>query len=307
MIVIKQINFRIPMEMDSQIEELSEKFGLSRSEIIRQALTLYFKIIGDLDKLTNIRELSKEEIQITQENIRDVHFINLDSFNISIVISNSSSGGIGPKIHDQVSVDGEVVGSIIARTALIKMLSISAEPTTVLLNFSNEMEETGRNIIQGVNTECKKIGINNVVVGHSEENIKTCQTGVSITAIGLLETNQLIQPEIKKGDKVFCIGHPSVGEDILNMKLPQIEDIKLLQKNKSIKKIIPVGHPGIKKEINNHLSNTELTIQWKNTDIDLNLSAGPTSAVIAITKPKLKQKQIEKRSRIPITEIGKVK
>ncbi|OUJ18794.1 CopG/MetJ family transcription regulator fused to thiamine monophosphate kinase-like domain [Methanonatronarchaeum thermophilum] len=294
--------------MDKQIDSVSSEFGLSRSEVIRQALTIYFNIIGDIDKLTNIRDLSKEEIQVSHENTRDVHFINLDSFNISIVIANSSSGGIGPKEHDNVSVNGDVVGSIIARTALIKMLSIHGEPTTIMLNFSNEMEETGNQIIKGVRTECKKIGIKNIVIGHSEENIKTCQTGVSITAIGVIdkEKQKTRKTQIKAGDKIYCIGNPVVGENILNTDLPQLEDIKLLQRNKSIKKIYPIGHQGIKKELTNQLKDKKHRIKWKKTNIDLNRSAGPSSAVIAITKPNIDKQKIKKRTRIQTTEIAEI-
>gem|GEM_PF-7009669 len=304
---IKQVNFRIPVEMDGEIEELSSEFGLSRSEVIRQALTLYLNIIGDIERLTNIRELSKEEMKVSQENIRDVHFINLDSFDISICISNTTSGGIGPKPHDKVDVDGEVVGSIIARTALIKMLSIKGMPTTIMLNFSNEYESTGKRVIKGVKSECKKVGIDNIVVGHSEENIETCQTGVTVTAIGILEKHDFLKPELSGGDKVICLGTPSVGNDILDIDLPQIEDIKLLNRLDEIKRTLPVGHYGVKKELEKHLENKNLIIDWLETDVDVRLSAGPSSAVIAIADPDIDIGSLSRRMRIPVNMVAEIK
>ncbi|OKY78061.1 MAG: Ribbon-helix-helix protein, copG family [Candidatus Methanohalarchaeum thermophilum] len=306
---MKQTNFRLPEEMDSKISELTDKFGLNKSEIFRQSITIYLNLLGEVDKLTNIHELEIQKPTISNVRSRDVYYLNIDKLGLSIAISSSSSGGIGPKKHDRIDVRGDVLGSYIMRTALIKLLVNDVKPNVAILNLSNEKDPTGKEVFEGIKKIGKIIGVENYILGHSEERVETNQTGVSVFTIGLKDSSQTTKVELEKGDKLLCLGKPRSGEEIIKKNSYfGLKNVEKINKMDNVKKLIPVGNSGIRKNLENYLEKKKTNYEInKGVNIDLDKPAGPSTSIIAITDKKIAANELQKITRDKqVIKLGKI-
>lgn len=230
--IMHQVSFRLPEKMEKKVEQIAGSYGLNKSEIFRQSLSIYLNLLNNSQKLTNLRNLEVENVKISKEKTRNLFILDLNDLNSSLVISTSSSGAIGSKEEDNFKVNPSLLGKIILRASFGKIISIKANPVSSLLSFSTEYDPTGKKILDGAKKEAKKIGVEDVSPSHSEENFKTKQTGVSVFSIGLLNGKKR-KKNYTHGDYVFSIGKPLLGKEFLeNNDTPTLTDLKEISKIK---------------------------------------------------------------------------
>lgn len=239
---------------------------------------------------------------------RDLTFIDINQ-NQTIVIACDSSGAIGNKERDLVQVDPEILGDLTAQVALKEILAIGAEPITIVNALSVEMNDTGERIIKGIKKATAPLGLpdTQIITGSTEENFPTCQTGMGITIIGIIDKNNWKQPRAVLGSLAVVVGIPKVGYEILEEQgdILSIQHLLELKKNPRIYEILPVGSKGIFYELKEIARTNNLTFSLDDDlKIDLNKSAGPaTCAIISIEENEYTK--LKNSFPIPVNKIGR--
>ncbi|MDT8717362.1 alpha-ribazole-5-phosphate synthase [Clostridium sp. 19966] len=217
--------------------------------------------------------------------IRDLSLIELDT-DRTMVIACDSCGSIGMKSGDELKVPPIYVGKMTVRVAIMEVMCSGADIISVIDAVCNEMEPTGSEIIKGIKEELKLAGIKDITLtGSTEENFKTCSTGLGITVVGIARNKTLKVNKVKGEALIISVGVPKVGNEINLFEDKEIVDylsIKKLLEEESVYEIVPVGSKGIAYEMEQLALNNKLT-PWfeKETKVDLKKSAGPATCVIA--------------------------
>lgn len=217
--------------------------------------------------------------------VRDLTLVDLGQGR-TMVIACDSCGGVGMKAHDVLQVSPFITGKYTARVALLEVMCTGAEVICLTSTICNEMDVTGKDMIEGIKEELKEAGISNVVLtGSTEENFATVVTGLGITAVGIIENKQLKVNNIKKQALLVALGQPKVGREVLESR-PQdrihYNLIKRLLKENEVYEIIPVGSGGIRYEMQELARNNQLQLSIKpDIKLDIAKSGGPSTAVIA--------------------------
>mgnify|MGYP000017345458 CR=1 FL=1 len=241
---------------------------------------------------------------------RDLTFVDINQ-NQTIVIACDSSGAIGNKERDLVQVDPELLGNLTAQVVLKEILAIGAEPITIVNTLSVEMNDTGERIVRGIKKAIAPLGLPDaqIITGSTEENFPTCQTGMGITIIGIINKDSWNQPRAKSGSLAVVVGIPKVGYDVLEDKgeILSIEHLIELKNNPNIYEILPVGSKGILFELNEMARTNNLAFCLEDEDdikLDLNKSAGPaTCAIISIDENGYEK--LRKTFSIPVNRVGR--
>lgn len=238
-----------------------------------------------------------------KSNHRDVDFLEIDS-NRFLVTACDSCGAIGLKENDVVKVPYNITGKLTTRVCLMEILSIGAKPIGLTVNICNEPTPTGDEILKGIREELIEIGLDIPISISTEKNMKTSMTALGITGIGIVKKHELLINKVNPGDLVYVAGLPSVGNEVLeNMDLiANTYKLKKFLNIKNIKELIPIGSSGIKGELDKMEKNYNLAVSYnKDISLDLNKTAGPSTAMIIICRDILKTSLD-----IPIEAIGKI-
>lgn len=305
---MEPVNIRIPKIKIQKIDEIATRNGITRSEVIRHALTIYFQILENIGGFIDLRSLKISPNEISTSKCGDLVIMKLKNGQ-AFVLANTSSGGIGPKKEDVVKLDGKLLGLLMARTVLIKVLSSGAQPIILVVNLSVEFFPTGSQIFQGIREEAHKIKALEILEGHTEENIETNQTGMGITALGTCMEKELKVGKSLKGNLIAAVGEPKVGDEVLKASarsIVMVEDVQKLSKKEFVHEIIPVGHEGIKRslEMMQSISGYKYKIE-EEMDIDIEKSAGP-STVVLITVEEENMEMLKKSLKKPVQVIGRI-
>lgn len=214
-----------------------------------------------------------------------------------MVVACDSAAAIGEKEHDMINVPAEVTGAHCIRVPLLELLSIGAEPFLVINLSGNEMKPTGEKYLKGIQSELDKAGYSNMPInGSTEENISTTMSSIGITVLGKARHQQLKWKAVQRGDVVFQIGRPYVGEALLNHfdVIVSYDDIKaLLEFGDAISEIVPVGSKGSWNEAMQLAQVNQLTFQPiadNRIEAMCQQSAGPSTTVIVAGERKLQCK-----------------
>ncbi len=236
---------------------------------------------------------------------RNLTFVNIEDKIIGICCD--SSGSIGEKEYDVLKVDPYFVGAFTARVGLIELLSLDGKILAISNGICNEMEPTGKRILEGIQGEVKKLGLANLsITGSTEENFASSMTGIGLTVVGLINKDKLNFEKIVDGDIVALCGIPKVGEEISldgDKDLVTYGDINNLINWKGTKDIIPCGSKGVSYKCN--LYNDKLTFIRNNTKINLEKSCGPATCCVVIIKKEYKNNII--KTDAPFNIIGEYK
>lgn len=239
---------------------------------------------------------------------RDLTVIPLNG-NEQLVIACDSSAGIGNKPADSVRADPAVTAAFCLRVPLIELLAIGAEPIAVIDLIGNEYEETGRQMLAGVKNELTKAGFSDIPLnGSTEENVATAMSTIGITVIGKAKTGQLKFGCLKTGDKLFYLGQPYVGTEVI-ANLDTIFGYSLLrelQAEEGLKELLPVGSKGILYEASVLADSSNLILDYELSESQgavLNQSAGPATVLIVAVAPSYSNVIAEKYQ---LTYIGAV-
>ena len=237
--------------------------------------------------------------------IRDITIIDFDE-NRYLGIACDSCGGIGYKEQDMVKASPQLTAYHTGKVVLAELMSMGFTPFILADGLAVEMNDTGKQLIEGFNEVLSKLSFNVHLTGSTEENIRTVQTSMGITCIGLCDKDKLKFNKTKSGDLCLIIGLPMVGNEVVNNpdKALDIEDFEKLFHCDSIKEMLPVGSRGIECELNDLLKYNGLNIKYEsNLSIDLKKSGShSTSCIVTLSKDNLEEiKSIIKK---PINIIG---
>lgn len=236
-------------------------------------------------------------------NHRDVDFIKLNEEQY-LAIACDSCGAIGLKDNDIVKVPYNITGKYTARVCLMEIMSVGAKPLSLTVNICNEPSPTGDEILKGIHDELSETGFDIPLTISTEKNMETSMTALGITAIGIINKNDIWANVISSGDFIYSIGLPNVGNEVLKNQ-GSISDSKILKKvleEESIREVIPVGSSGIKGELNGLCRHHSVEVKLINDlEIDIYKSAGPCTVIIAISKTELGDV-----FGVPINLIGKI-
>jgi hypothetical protein len=108
---LKVTNVRLSENILADTDELAKKHGLNRSEIIRQALTVYLHLVDNVGTMLRPIAFQVKPSQIGYMRRGDVSILKVPTGH-AIVVGSTSSGGVGPKAMDSLKVQGRVVGNI---------------------------------------------------------------------------------------------------------------------------------------------------------------------------------------------------
>lgn len=236
---------------------------------------------------------------------RDVEVIDIES-GMSLVIACDSCGSVGNKELDIINVPQDLVGRLTARTVLMELVSVGALPVAMTVSICAEPTPTGDEILIGIKKELQLSGFSDVKLAVStEKNFETRQTGLGIGATGICQAGELKVSQSKVYDKVFCLGVPRVGDEVISsgcMDMINSGTLNQLRVHPQINDILPVGSRGIQAE-------AELLAKQSHTifntiegcDLDLEKSAGPSTCVLFTSS-----QNIEEFKNLEIYQVGQL-
>ena len=305
------INVRLPKKLIRDIDGFAKEYELNRSEVIRQALTFYLTMLKNIGSIIRPTVFKLVPSQVTLMKRGDVTLMKLPT-GLILSLSYTSSGGIGPKPMDKIKVDGFTLGRFMTRVALMDTISINSWPKLMVATLSVEMNPTGIEILRGMRSEAKKVGMDpdQSISMNTEENISTDQTGLGVTAVGLVHEDELRMGRTQPNDALVLIGEPKVGDEVIQAekegKIADLHDLVRLTQLDFIHDLIPVDTQGIAYEARMiaHMVGRQVEF-YNNLKIDLEKPAGPATAVLTT----MDEAQIEKLTwitRKPITIVGRV-
>jgi ribosomal protein S8 len=281
------INVRLPDKLTQDIDKLSKKHSLTRSEVIRQALTIYLHLTENVGTMLRPIVFQVKPSQISYTRRGDVSILKVPTGH-AIVAGSTSSGAIGPKEMDKVRVDGRVLGKFLARVALMDVSATGAFPLLLSVTLGVEKEPTGNAIIEGIRGEARSIGLdpNQVIMENTEDNFETLQTGVGLTVVGFANEEELRIGKTCPGDLIVAIGKPKVGDEVIAAEvrgeIADLKNVTQLSQRKYVHDIWPVGGFGIASEAKMMAYGVGRQLKICEVQgLDLTKSAGPATVVLA--------------------------
>ncbi|MBS4538567.1 selenophosphate synthase [Clostridium sp. D2Q-11] len=241
------------------------------------------------------------------EQFRDLTFIDINK-DQKLVISCDSAGAIGEKEKDVITVSPKIVGYFTAHVALAEIYAIGSSPMTIINTLSVEMNPTGKLILEGIQELIKGLNISEdiIVTGSTEENFSTLQTGMGITAIGIIDKKEWKCPYTPKNTSIVVVGIPKLGSEIRkgDNEIISLNTIKKLKKMEFVHELLPVGSKGILEEVKEMARTNNLNYHInENSTIDLYKSGGPSTCLI-ISVNKDTYKDLNKYIQEPFNNIG---
>ncbi|MGA3111350.1 MAG: ribbon-helix-helix protein, CopG family [Candidatus Bathyarchaeia archaeon] len=305
------INVRLPDKVASDIDKLASKHGLTRSEVMRQALTVYLHLVDNIGTMLRPIVFQVKPAQLTYTRRGDVSIVKIPTGH-AIVTGSTSSGAVGPKIEDKVKVDGRVLGKFLARVSLMDVIATGAFPILLSVTLGVEKEPTGNAIIEGIRTEARSLGLDpdQVLMENTEDNFATVQTGAGLTVVGFANEEELRLGKSVPGDLVVAIGKPKVGDEVIlaeaKGEIADLKNVIQLSQKKYVHDIAPVGTFGIADQARMiaYSVGSQLKLSEANV-LDLNKSAGPATVVLAsIDKERLED--LISLIRKPVNVVGEI-
>lgn len=289
---LRVTNVRLSEKILSDADKLAKKHGLNRSEIIRQALTVYLHLVENVGTMLKPIAFQVKPAQIGYTRKGDVSILKVPTGH-AIVVGSTSSGAVGPKSMDKVKVEGKTLGKFLARVALMDVAATGAFPLLLSVTLGVEKDPTGHEILEGIRREASVIGLdpNQVIMDNTEENFETIQTGVGLTVVGFANEEELRLGRTRPGDLLVAVGKPKVGDEVIpaetKSEIADLKNVTWLSQKKFVHDINPVGTFGIEYEANAmaFAVGRQLKLAEK-TLVDLEKSAGPATVVLISMDPE---------------------
>lgn len=305
------INVRLPDKILSDIDKLAQKHSLSRSEVMRQALTVYLHLVENVGTMLRPIVFQVKPAQITYTRRGDVSILKVPTGH-AIVAGSTSSGAVGPKIMDKVKVDGRVLGKFLARVALMDVIATGAFPLLLSVTLGVEKEPTGNEILEGIRRETRSLGLdpNQVLMENTEDNFETVQTGAGLTVVGFANEDELRLGKTSPGDLIVAVGKPKVGDEVIlaeaKGEIADLKNVTQLSQKKYVHDIAPVGTFGIADEARMMAYGVGRQLKLVEVQgLDLNKSAGPATVVLA-TVDKERLEDLMSLISKPINVVGEI-
>lgn len=215
--------------------------------------------------------------------VRDLTLIDIDEKRY-IGISCDSCGAIGNKECDVVKVKPQISAYQTAKVVFAELMSMGFTPLVLSNGLAVEMNDTGKNLIEGFNQALTKLTQAKVhLTGSTEENMKTVQTSMGITCIGICDKDKLKYKKTSADDICILFGLPLVGNEVVMNpdKILDIDDYEILYLNDLVKEMLPIGSRGINTELMDLCKYNELNFKYyDNISVDVNKSGGPSACCL---------------------------
>jgi hypothetical protein len=291
-VCLKVTNVRISEKILTDTDKLAKKHGLNRSEIIRQALTVYLHLVENAGTMLRSAAFQVKPGQIGYTRRGDVSILRIPTGH-AIVVGSTSSGAVGPKELDKVKVKGRVLGKFLARVALMDVAATGAYPLLLSVTLGVEKEPTGNEILEGIKNEASLLGLepNQVIMENTEDNFSTQQTGAGLTVVGFANEEDLRLGKTMPGDLLVAVGKPKVGEEVLSAEvkseIADLRNVTLLTQKKWVHDIMAVGTFGIAHEARMMAFAVGRQLRFvEGVGLDLEKSAGPATVVLVTLSPE---------------------
>lgn len=268
-------------------------------EVLEESYAKLLSIADGTSEFTGVRK------------VRDLSIIDLIG-DISLIIACDSNASNGEKSNDVHYNPYEEAAVSALKVPVMEVLATGAIPLVVVNNLCVEMEPTGKRIIEIMKRELESCGLWDKLqfTGSTEDNMKTNQTGIGVTVIGLVSKKRLKLGKTKPGDIVVCVGFPQSGiyekyseRDYNVAKISTVIDLLKLD---YIHEILPVGSKGVRYESNELAKYVQCTFKEKaSVEIDMSTSAGSSTAVL-VSLYKENFANLKEDINIPVYEIGAV-
>ncbi|MCW4010383.1 MAG: ribbon-helix-helix domain-containing protein [Candidatus Bathyarchaeota archaeon] len=289
---MKVTNVRLSEKIIADTDKLAKKYELNRSEVIRQALTVYLQLVENVGTMLRPIAFQVKPAQIAYTRRGDVSILKIPTGH-ALVVGSTSSGAVGPKALDKVKVKGRVLGKFLARVALMDVVATGAFPLLLSVTLGVEKEPTGEEILQGIKNEAIILGLepNQVLMENTEENFTTEQTGAGLTVVGFANEEELRIGKTRPGDALVAIGKPKVGEEVIPAEvkgeIADLRSVSWLSQKKFIHDIVTVGTFGIAYEARMmaYAVGRQLKLADK-SGLDMEKSAGPATVVLVTLDPQ---------------------
>jgi selenophosphate synthetase-related protein len=305
------INVRLPDKVVFDLDTLAKKHNLTRSEVMRQALTLYLHLIENVGVMLRPIIFEVKPAQISYTRRGDVSILKVPTGH-AIVAGSTSSGAVGPKIMDKIKVDGRILGKFLARVALMDVIATGAFPLLLSVTLGVEKEPTGNEIIEGIRRETRNVGLdpNQVIMENTEDNFETVQTGAGLTVVGFANEDELRLGKTKPGDLIAAIGKPKVGDEVIlaeaKGEIADLKNINQLVQKKYVHDIAPVGTFGIANEAKMMAYGVGRQLKLAEVQgLDFDKSAGPATVVL-VTVDKEKLEDLISLIHKPVNVVGEI-
>jgi selenophosphate synthetase-related protein len=305
------INVRIPEKVIVDIDRIAKKHSLTRSEVIRQAMTVYLHLIENIGTMLRPIVFQVKPAQITYKRRGDISILKIPTGH-AIVTGSTSSGAVGPKAMDKVKVDGRVLGKFLARVALMDVIATGAFPLLLSVTLGVEKEPTGNEILEGIRREARSLGLdpNLVLMENTEDNFETVQTGAGLTVVGFANEDELRLGKTRPGDLIIAVGKPKVGDEVIlaevKGEIADLKNVTQLSQKKYVHDIASVGSLGIADEARMMAYGVGRQLElFEVQGLDLNKSAGPATVVLA-TVDREKLEDLTSLISQPINVIGEI-
>jgi len=305
------VNVRLPDKVVSDIDKLAKKHSLSRSEVMRQALTVYLHLVENVGTMLRPIVFQVKPAQITYTRRGDVSILKVPTGH-AIVAGSTSSGAVGPKIMDKVKVDGRVLGKFLARVALMDVIATGAFPLLLSVTLGVEKEPTGNEILEGIRREARTLGLdpNQALMENTEDNFETVQTGAGLTVIGFANEDELRLGKTSPGDLIVAVGKPKVGDEVIlaeaKGEIADLKNVTQLSQKKYVHDIVAVGTFGIADAARMMAYGVGRQLKLAEVKgLDLNKSAGPATVVL-VTVGKENLEDLTSLISKPINVVGEI-
>ncbi|MFA9422702.1 MAG: AIR synthase related protein [Sedimentibacter sp.] len=221
--------------------------------------------------------------------MRDLTVISIDE-NRYLGIACDSCGGVGYKEFDTVKASPQLTAYQTGKVVLAELMSMGFTPIVLADGLAVEMNDTGKQLIEGFQEVISKVKTADIhLTGSTEENIKTIQTSMGVTCVGICEKHKLKYKKTCKNHVCMLLGIPLVGNDVVNNpdKILDIDDYEQLYLSDLIKEIVPIGSRGTAAELEDLSKYNHLDFKFKdNISVNLKNSGGPSCCCLITIEEK---------------------
>lgn len=244
--------------------------------------------------------------------VRDLSLIHLYR-DISLVCACDSNASNGEKKNDMHPNSYEESAVSVLKVPLMEVLASGAFPFLIVNNLCVEMEPSGRKIIQAMKAELQRCHLLDRVAftGSTEDNMKTEQSGMGVTVVGLLNHKESRLGMTRKGDAVVCVGIPQSGIRVpyseRDKSVCDLETMMQLTECSFIHEILPIGSKGTLYEAGQLADTCGLVfVPSEDQKIDLKESAGSSTAVLA-SLCETDRIRLQEMIKKPVNKIGEMR
>ncbi len=222
------------------------------------------------------------------EKYRDISIIHFGDRLLTVACD--SCGGVGLLKDDCIKTDGFNVGYHTAFVALAETLAIRAQPLMVIDNLSVSLGSYGKSILYGITTAMEEAGLDSSlsITGSSEENFTVSSTGIGVTVLGQIDTQNFKPVPVQSEYDAILFGIPCVGDEVLKYKskILSLESIKIILGLPSVLDLVPAGSRGVLFEAKQMAKDLDMEFNENSATSDIiRQSAGPATCAVAAADP----------------------